>query len=164
MNEVVFFLTLQRNRAGYGPRYEVDTTITFYPGNSVRGTRTPIASFTTRTDTSGTAIVQVQDGLDGSYDVVVKPSGAISRERNTVSFKPGVAKNLTYGPFDEGDLDGNDGVDEHDWRLQQPSFGRRAGQPGYEARADLDKDGIVTILDFSLLAVSNTLTGPVQQR
>jgi hypothetical protein len=109
-------------------------------------------------------IFQVAGGLDGYYDLVVKPNGAVSRERNSVRFFRGIAKSLTMGPFDEGDADGDDDVDATDLAILIPSYTRFAGHPGYDARADFNRDGTVSLLDFSLLAPTYHLAGPIQQR
>jgi hypothetical protein len=42
------------------------------------------------------------------------------------------------------------------------AFARRMSEAGYDARADFDRDRAVSLLDFSLLAGSYGLTGPVQ--
>jgi hypothetical protein len=163
-NEIIITLELRRSGAHWGPRYVADTTLAIYENGSIHPGRTPIATFTARSDTSGTVIFQVAGGLDGYYDLVVKPNGAVSRERNSVRFFRGIAKSLTMGPFDEGDADGDDDVDATDLAILIPSYTRFAGHPGYDARADFNRDGTVSLLDFSLLAPTYHLAGPIQQR
>ena len=74
-----------------------------------------------------------------------------------------VAETLSYSTFDEGDANGDDVVDATDYALLQASFGRARGEASFDARADFDRDGTVSILDFSLLTRSYSLRGPVQE-
>ena len=46
------------------------------------------------------------------------------------------------------DFDGNGSVDFSDFLAFAVQFGKKAGEPGYEARFDLDSDGSVGFTDF----------------
>jgi len=46
--------------------------------------------------------------------------------------------------------------------LLSASFGKSQGQPGFDARADLDGNGVVDIADFSLLSANMGRAGPLQ--
>ncbi len=162
VNEIVVPLALRRAVPSPAPSYAVDVTLWVFAGSSVAGSRTPVASYRARSDTSGTFSVQVAGGLDGSFDVVVKPAHAVSRELNGVSFRRGVAKTLGFDLFAEGDIDEDDDVDAADLSRLAAAFGQPSTAPGADG-ADLDGDGAVTIFDFSLLARSYTLRGPVQE-
>ncbi|MGH2354408.1 MAG: S8 family serine peptidase, partial [Chloroflexota bacterium] len=165
VNELIIRLALWRPVPSPAPAYATDVTLSIYPTGSQAGSRTPIATFTARTDTTGAATIQVPGGLDGRYDVVAKPAGAISRELNGVNIQRGVAEVLAFGAstrhFAEGDADGDDVVGVNDVALLQGAFGQAAGASGYEPRTDFDRDGAITIRDFSLLARSYTLAGPI---
>jgi hypothetical protein len=155
-------LDLRRAAPPPAAAYVVDATLAVYPTGSEAGSRTPIATFVGRTDETGTFAVRVAGGLDGRYDFVAKPAGAISRELNAVNVDRGVAETLSFGTFAEGDASGDDTVDGTDLALALAAVGRAAGEPGYDPRVDFDRDGAVTLLDFSLLARGYSLTGPVQ--
>lgn len=49
-----------------------------------------------------------------------------------------------------GDLDGDGDVDADDYALFRASFGRSAGQTGYNACCDYDNDGVVTFFDYQM--------------
>jgi hypothetical protein len=87
----------------------------------------------------------------------------VSREVNSVAVQRGVAETLSYSAFDEGDANGDDVVDAADEALLRAGFGRAGGEPGFDARTDFDRDGLISILDFSLLTRSYSLRGPVQE-
>lgn len=113
-----------------------------------------------RTDTSGVFLVDVPSGLNGTYDVMVSVRGALPRERDRVQVGPDVAAVVSFGTMEEGDVDGDVDVDAHDLLLLKRVFGIREGQQGFDWLADLDRDGIVTLLDFSLMRGSYDRSGP----
>jgi hypothetical protein len=157
---------LQLRRAAAPPSavYATDATLSLYPNGSVHSSRTPVAVYTARADATGRFSVQVAGGLDGRYDVVVKPAGALSRERNSVYFSRGEAKTLDqqdgFGVFGAGDTDGDDVVGAADLARLQAAFGSASGDAAFDPACDLDRDGRVTLLDFSLLARSYGFSGP----
>jgi hypothetical protein len=51
-----------------------------------------------------------------------------------------------------GDADGDGAVTCSDVAIVRASFGRRAGQPGFDPRADLNRDGIVNVQDSAIVA------------
>jgi len=51
-----------------------------------------------------------------------------------------------------GDLNGDGVVNCADLAVVKASFGKKAGQPGFDPRADVNADGIVNILDLSFVA------------
>jgi hypothetical protein len=161
VNEFVIPLELRRAVSTPAAAYETDVAVSLYPSASSHGQRTPIATFSVRSDTTGVVVVS-SGGFDGTYDVVAKPVGAVSRELNSKRLDPNVAETLDFGEFNEGDADGDDDVDAADLGVLTNTFARRAGDAGYDSRADFDRDNSVSLLDFSLLASSYDLKGPVQ--
>jgi hypothetical protein len=51
-----------------------------------------------------------------------------------------------------GDLNGDDAVNCSDLTIVKASFGKRTGQAGYDARADVNTDGVVNIRDLSFVS------------
>ena len=47
-----------------------------------------------------------------------------------------------------GDVNGNGVVDCADIGIVRAAFGRQTGQPGWDARADVDTDGIIDVRDL----------------
>jgi hypothetical protein len=138
-------------------------TLAIYPNGSLPGSRSPVATVVTRTDSAGAFDVQVVGLASTRYDFVAKPAGALSRELNGISVSRGAAETLAFTAFGEGDVDGDDDVDGADAAVVLGAFSRAAGESGYDARADLDRDGTVSLLDVSLLARSFGVAGPVQE-
>ena len=50
------------------------------------------------------------------------------------------------------DIDGNGTVDCNDLAIVKASFGKRTGQAGFDARADVNKDGVVDVRDLSFVS------------
>ena len=142
--------------------HAVVTHISIYPGPSLPGSR--VAVFDTDATANQSGIIDLLiPGLDGYYDVVVRPFGAISHERSAVSLRPHAVKDLlfTADEFREGDLDGNDRIDLADLDRLVTSYGKKNGDAGFDAAADLDHDGEVSILDVSAIVRGLGLAGPV---
>ncbi len=51
-----------------------------------------------------------------------------------------------------GDLDANGSVGCDDLTIVKAAFGKKAGQPGFDPRADVNGDGIINVLDLSIVA------------
>jgi Dockerin type I domain/PASTA domain len=66
---------------------------------------------------------------------------------------PGTAVNLVVssGP-PSADLNGDGSVTCADINIVKAAFNKRAGQPGYDARADVNKDGVVDVRDLAFVA------------
>ena len=105
-------------------------------------------------------MADVPTTLDGEYDVVVSVRGALPRERDRVSVGPSIAASVDFGTFEEGDVDFDLDIDRSDVTAFVASFGRRTGDVGFNALADVDRDGVVTVLDFSLLRRGYGHSGP----
>ena len=136
--------------------------ISIYPGPSLPGSRIAVYDADETANQSGIIDLLIT-GLDGYYDVVVRPTGAISHERSSVSLRPHSVKDLlfTADEFREGDLDGNDRIDQADLDRLLASYGKSAGDAGFDAAADLDRDGQVSILDVSAIVRGLGLIGPI---
>lgn len=51
-----------------------------------------------------------------------------------------------------GDLNEDGSVGCDDLAIVKASFGKRVGQPGFDPRADVNGDGVVNVLDLSIVA------------
>jgi hypothetical protein len=140
--------------------YVVDAVVRFYGAASSHGARVVLGASTTRTDTNGTLLVDVPNGLNGSYDVVVSVQGALSRERDGVLLGQSVAAVVDFGAMEAGDVDFDDDVDAADLTLLKRSYALRSGEQNFNSLADVDGDGVVTLLDFSLFSGSYGRRGP----
>ena len=75
--------------------------------------------------------------------------GSSDTFRFQFSSAPGSSLAMTPVP---GDRDGDGSVDCADLKIVEASFGKSVGQPGFDPRADANKDGVVNILDLSIVA------------
>lgn len=110
------------------------------------------------TDTNGD--FQIASIAPGTYDIRVKGSHTL---RN---LKQGVVLNETTGTVNfglllEGDADDSDCVNSTDFSILRTTYGKRAGDPDYDGRADFNGDSIVSAADFSLLRSNYGRCGPV---
>ena len=49
-----------------------------------------------------------------------------------------------------GDLNNDGKVDITDYNIMKAAYGKKVGQPGYNAACDFDKDGIVSLKDYTI--------------
>jgi hypothetical protein len=160
--ELLITMSLWRAAPPPAPSHAVSAHVSVYLGPSLPGTRVAVYETDATANQSGIIDLLIP-GLDGYYDVVVRPTGAISHERSAVSLRPHAVKDLlfTADEFREGDLDGNDRIDQADLDRLVASYGKRAGDDGFDAAADLDRDGEVSILDVSAIVRGLGLVGPI---
>lgn len=59
-----------------------------------------------------------------------------------------------YDPKPPGDVNGDDQVNENDFYILRDVYLGRIGTVRWDARADLNKDGIINCLDFSIIAAN----------
>ena len=97
---------------------------------------------------------------DEVFDINVKPDGGLSREKRGVRLHWTASVSVRFGDVSDGDLDGNDRIDAHDAAVLRSHFGRFAGESGYTVTADFDRDGRITVLDWSHIARSQGRRGP----
>ena len=155
-------MALWRAAPSPAPSHGVVAHVAIYPGTTLPGSRAAVFETDATANQSG-IIDLIIPGLDGYYDVVVRPTGAISHERNAVSLRPHAVRDLlfTADEFREGDLDGNDQIDQADLNRLVAAYGKLSGDAGYDAAADLDHDGEVSILDVSAVVRGLGLIGPI---
>ena len=162
VTELVISLLLPRAVSVPAPAYAVPVRVSLYRGPSVPGSRTPVVELDLVSDQTGMIDVIVP-GLDGVYDLVVKPSGALSHEVSAVSLRPNTirAVSLDKDRFRDGDADGNDRIDAVDLARLRAAYGRTSSDPLFDPAVDFDRDGEVTVLDFSAVVRNLGYAGPI---
>ena len=142
------------------PGHRTNVTVRFYPVGSDPGSRSARFTVTTSTDDYGRFAVSLRGVRDEVFDINVKPDGGLSREKRGVRLRWTASVSVRFGGVSEGDLDGNDRIDAHDAAVLRSHFGRFAGESGYTVTADFDRDGRITVLDWSHIARSQGRRGP----
>ncbi len=95
------------------------------------------------------------------YDILVPEAGSWTVSLSAtdgVSDEEQVSLTFMTIPPAPGDADGDGIATCADMSIVKAAFGTRKGQPAYDPRADLNGDGVVNILDLSLVA-QNLLPG-----
>ena len=109
-----------------------------------------------------TSTVEVGDGSgnpNGSHRLVIPIDlGSDSNNHNSTAmdgrYLPGVPTAWTYlltADGVQGDLNADGVPDCKDLAIVKASFGKRAGQPGFDPRADVNTDGVVDIKDWTYI-------------
>ena len=162
VTEIVISLLLTRAVSVPAPAYAVPVRVSLYRGPSVPGSRTPVVELDLVSDQTGMIDVIVP-GLDGVYDLVVKPSGALSHEVSAVSLRPNAIRaiSLDKDRFRDGDADGNDRIDAVDLARLRAAYGQTSSDPLFDPAVDFDRDGEVTVLDFSAVVRNLGYAGPI---
>ncbi|MFO8009711.1 MAG: choice-of-anchor Q domain-containing protein, partial [Dehalococcoidia bacterium] len=96
---------------------------------------------------------------EGTYDILVKGETTLANIRDDVT----VAGSFTVdmGTLLEGDCNGNGyHVNARDWAVFQPAWLSSEGDPKYDPRADLNRDGHVNAHDWSLFQPKWLSKGP----
>jgi hypothetical protein len=110
------------------------TSLTLFRFDAVNGGIVPAVSVT-----GGNVIGTVNaDGLSARFT-------GVSHLSTVVAFIPNANRVL-------GDVNGDGRVDCSDLALVRASFGKRAGTPGFDARADVNNDGVVDLRDLTVVA------------
>lgn len=78
------------------------------------------------------------------------------RANNLPTFQPSnfLTANVEMGLMKAGDTDDNNVVNAGDFVIMKNTFGKSAGDPGYDDRADFTGDQWVSVADFNLLKVN----------
>ena len=142
------------------PSYRTAVTVRFYPAGSDPASRSARFAITTETDEHGRFSVSLDDVGDETFDINVKPAGGLSREQRGVRLRRAASRTVRFGAVSDGDLDGNDRIDAQDAAVLRAHFGRFAGEAGYAKTADFDRDGRITVLDWSHIARGQGRQGP----
>ena len=156
-------LSLRRSVAAPSAGHVTNFTVTLRPNQGVCTVSSAVCSIAGRTD-SLSQFAEPFDALPGAYTVEVKPSGAIARRRTNVVVPSTGDLTLAFSQFDEGDVDGSGGVTVTDLNVVKSRFATTcASGAALNVCPDLNRDGRVTLLDFSLLSRSYGRVGPIDE-
>lgn len=97
---------------------------------------------------------------EGVYDVRVKSKHSLSVKRANVTAPTG-ATPVDLCTLPEGDANDDDKVSGVDFSLLSSSYGKIAGDAGFNAQTDFNDDGRCGGADFSLLSANYNRSGPV---
>jgi hypothetical protein len=141
--------------------WEVPITIKFFsPGADVM-TDTPIYEFNlTTTKSDGTATCQCAGVMPGTYDITAVSEHTLINIRGNVIIS-GPSTTVDMGTLLEGNANDDSIINISDFGILAVSYMKTEGEPGYDARADFDRNGIINISDFGLLAVNYMEMSPV---
>lgn len=113
-------------------------------------------NYSLATDASG--FFTVTTGLaDGSYNWRLKAVINLANS-GTLSLSAGTA-NVEMGTMRAGDSNNSDNVSVVDFNIVKNAFGIGSGQPGYDDRANFNRDTVVNAVDFNLLKGSFSQAG-----
>jgi pimeloyl-ACP methyl ester carboxylesterase len=141
--------------------WEVPITIKFFgPGADVIFD-SPICVFNlTTTKSDSIATCQCPDVMPNNYDITaVSEHTLINVKRNVVISAPSTAVDM--GALLDGNANDDGIINISDFGILAISYLCMEGEPGYDARADFDRNGITNISDFGLLAVNYMQMSPI---
>jgi len=87
----------------------------------------------------------------GDYEVDVKKTSYLRAGERTFTVAGGGTLALPNVTLLGGDCNNDDGIDITDGAIASASFGFGTGQPGFDARADINGDGVVDIFDLVMV-------------
>jgi hypothetical protein len=141
--------------------WEVPITIKFFsPGVDVM-TDIPIYEFhLTTTKSDGTATCQCVGVMPDNYDITAVSSHTLINVKTGVVISP-PSTMVDMGTLLEANANDDSIINISDFGILAVSYMKTDGEPGYDTRADFDRNGIINISDFGLLAVNYMKMSPV---
>ena len=97
--------------------------------------------------------------MPGTYTCCVKNSQTL-QNCQSVTLVNG-SNMVNFGTLREGDANNDNCVLQVDFSTLVSTFGRCAGNAGFDERADFDGSGCVVLVDFSLLATNFSQCGAI---
>jgi hypothetical protein len=139
----------------------VPLTVKFFPPGADVTTAVPAYNLNLTTAKSGSfAIAQAVGIAPATYDItVVTPTCLINLKRGVVVTAPSVEVNM--GTLLEGNANDDNKINIQDFGILAATYGKAAGNSGFDARADFDRSGNINIADFGLLAANYGKLSPV---
>ena len=149
--------------AGAAPssRQELLTMWVYRAGDWNAGRQGVLLTANATTSSDGVALFALEGISPGSYDLQLKGTHTLSRLASGVSLAFGTNV-VQFGTLSEGDVNGDDVIDDADFQFVASRFGLRSGESGFSLAADFTGDGLVDVSDLSLLAGNYGLRGPVR--
>jgi murein DD-endopeptidase MepM/ murein hydrolase activator NlpD len=131
--------------------WENEIALSIYPA----GSPTAVKTATATTDANGEYLFSCLPA--GSYDFRVK-SGTSLQKKVTTSITSQTTL-VDMGTLFEGDANNDDLVNLLDFNILASSFGKNAGNIGYNPHADFNRDTFVNIADFKAMASNFSKAG-----
>src|SRR5439155_26139785 len=132
-------VALEARGAAGDPRWIVPLSVRLFQP----ATNTQVMSASPTASSSGSFTVI---GIPpGTYDAEVKQSQALSRRAGGVVFAAGTVTSQSFGTLLTGDVNNDNSVTIIDFSTLRASYGLSQGQPGYDARADLNANTTIDI-------------------
>jgi hypothetical protein len=149
---LVGHVTWQGRAAQPNPLQQLPVTLTLKMGT------TEVNYPVQNTDVSGFFTVSVGGMASGTYNWRIKGPKYLSKS-GSVGLSGGSTTQAEMGLLLTGDANSDDVINITDFSILKNSFGKSAGDPGYDDRADFTGDTTVNIADFSLQKTNFGQTG-----
>jgi hypothetical protein len=130
----------------------------YYNGAEVCAWQGGVDIACTTTDAAGYYLIEL---LEGTYDVTVEMARYLDAEKAAVAVVAGDTTTLTEVKLLGGDCQDDCIINILDLSFMGYRFGLCVGDPGWDARADINNDGCINILDITGGGVNFSKTCPV---
>jgi len=87
----------------------------------------------------------------GTYNVSIKNWTCLSELQTGVGLIDNEVTYIDFGTTREGDANNDDWVTEVDLELLQAAYGTHQGDPDWNPHCDFNRDGVITITDWSIM-------------
>jgi Tol biopolymer transport system component len=125
-------------------------------------TDTPIYTFDLAAEKVGNNAIAQAGGISpGTYDISVVSAGCLTNVKRGVVIAASFS-DINMGTLLEGNANDDNKINIQDFGILAASYGKGAGDSGYDARADFDRSGRINIADFGLLAANYVKHSPIE--
>jgi len=142
--------------------WQIPLDINFFaPGDDVLNDIPLFHNYLITAESSGFAVGTVPGVAAGNYDITAVSDHTLKNvKRNVLISHPGTAVNL--GTLLEGNADDNTKIDLIDFSILAQSWSANLGDPGFDSRADFDRNGSIDLLDLYLEVSNWLMVSPVE--
>jgi hypothetical protein len=138
----------------------VPITVSFFDQGADVLNDTPLEQLNLMTTKEGGTATCQMAIMPGSYDItIVSEHTLMNAKRDVVISMPSTTVDM--GTLLEGNANDDNIINISDFGILAVAYMTMDGEPGYDARADFDRNGIINISDFGLLAVNYMLISPI---